>query len=128
MLRKVKRFSSRSYLTSVEKLEGEPIELKIERIVSNKEPISDGAPSIFTERKDGVVSAYNIRTDRFEVAAEAMDKVAGSIQAKRDSKAKAKAEKKVVNSDVKEAKVETKVVDIKSGDVSGAKSTEGGAK
>ena len=125
---KVKVFSGRSYLTSVEKLEGEPIELKIERIVSNKEPISDGAPSIFTERKDGVVSAYNIRTDRFEVAAEAMNKVAGSIQAKRDSKAKAKAEKKVANSDVKEAKVEAKVVDIKSGDVSGAKSTEGGAK
>jgi hypothetical protein len=125
---KVRVFSGRSYLTSVEKLEGEPIELKIERIVSNKEPISDGAPSIFTERKDGVVSAYNIRTDRFEVAAEAMDKVAGSIQAKRDSKAKAKAEKKASNSDVQEAKVEAKVVDIKSGDVSGAKSTEGGAK
>jgi hypothetical protein len=114
---------SKSGLTSVEKLEGEPIELKIERIVSNKEPISDGAPSIFTERKDGVISAYNIRTDRFEIAAEAMDKVAGSIQAKRDNKGK------VANSDVKEnkseAKVETKVVDLKGGDVSGAKSTEG---
>jgi hypothetical protein len=125
---KVRVFSGKSYLTSVEKLEGEPIELKIERIVSNKEPISDGAPAIFTERKDGVVAAYNIRTDRFEVAAEAMDKVSGSIQASRDNKAKAKDEKKVSNSDVKEAKVEAKVVDIKSGDVSGAKSTEGGAK
>lgn len=113
---------SKSKLTSVEKLEGEPIELKIERIVSNKEPITDGAPSIFTERKDGVVSAYNIRTDRFEIAAEAMDKVSGSIQAKRDNKAKAG---KVSNSDVKETKVDTKVVDIKGGDVSGAKSTEG---
>ena len=113
---------SKSRLTSVEKLQGEPIELKIERIVSNKEPISDGAPSIFTERKDGVVSAYNIRTDRFEIAAEAMDKVAGSIQAKRDNKGK------VSNSDVKEeVKKETKVVDIKSGDVSEAKSIEGKA-
>ena len=117
------RVPSKSSLTSVEKLEGEPIELKIERIVNNKEPISDGAPSIFTERKDGVVAAYNIRTDRWEVAAEGMDVVAKSIQAKRDNKGK------VANSDVKEeAKVETKVVDIKSGDVSGAKSTEGGAK
>jgi hypothetical protein len=117
---------NKSKLSSVEKLEGEPIELKIERIVSNKEPISDGAPSIFTERKDGVVSAYNIRTDRFEIAAEAMDKVAGSIQAKRDNKGQ---KAKVANSDVKEtkseAKVETKVVDLKGGDVSGAKSTEG---
>lgn len=113
---------SKSGLTSVEKLQGEPIELKIERIVSNKEPISDGAPSIFTERKDGVVAAYNIRTDRFEVAAEAMDKVAGSIQARRDNKGR------VSNSDVKEeVKKETKVVDIKSGDVSVAKSIEGKA-
>lgn len=117
------RVPSKSKLTSIEKLEGEPIELKIERIVNNKEPISDGAPSIFTERKDGVVAAYNIRTDRWEVAAEGMDVVSKSIQARRDNKGK------VANSDVKEeAKVETKVVDIKSGDVSGAKSTEGGAK
>jgi hypothetical protein len=116
---------SKSRLTSVEKLEGEPIEHKIERIVSNKEAISDGAPSIFTERKDGVVAAYNIRTDRFEVATEAMDKVAGSIQAKRDNKGKAA---KASGSDIKEeVKKETKVVDIKSGDVSGAKSIEGKA-
>jgi hypothetical protein len=116
------RVPSKSKLTSIEKLEGEPIELKIERIVNNKEPISDGAPSIFTERKDGVVAAYNIRTDRWEVAAEGMDVVSKSIQAKRDNKGK------VANSDVKEeAKVETKVVDIKSGDVSGAKSIEGKA-
>lgn len=117
--------ASKSQLSSVEKLEGEPIEWKIERIVSNKEPISDGAPSIFTERKDGVVSAYNIRTDRWEVATEAMDKVSASIQARRDGKGQVKS--KVSNSDVKETKKETKVVDIKSGNVSGAKSTEGKA-
>ena len=116
--------ASKSQLTSVEKLEGEPIEWKIERIVSNKEPISDGAPSIFTERKDGVVAAYNIRTDRFEIAAEAMDKVAGSIQARRDGKGQVK---KASNSDVKETKKEAKVVDIKSGNDSEAKSTEGKA-
>ena len=119
---------SKSKLTSVEKLEGEPIELKIERIVSNKEPISDGAPSIYTERKDGVVAAYNIRTDRFEIAADGMDLVAKNIAAKRDAKAKAKASGSDVKEDSnKEVKKETKVVDIKSGDVSGAKSIEGKA-
>lgn len=113
--------ASKSQLTSVEKLEGEPIEWKIERIVSNKEPITDGAPSIYTERKEGVISAYNIRTDRWEIASEAMDKVAGSIQAKRDAKGK------VANSDVKEeGKKDTKVVELK-GKVSEAKSTEGKA-
>mgnify|MGYP001282734945 CR=1 FL=1 len=112
---------SRSQLSSVEITEGEPIEHKIERVVSNKEPITDGAPSIFTERKDGVVSAYNIRTDRWEVATEAMDKVSGSIQAKRDAKGK-------VSKPKEESKSETKVVDLKVDNVSEAKSTEGGKK
>ncbi len=76
----------KSSLKSVETIEGETIEQKIERIVTNKEPIKDGAPEIFTERKDGVIAAYNIRTDRFELAAEAMDKVTRSREAKRDSK------------------------------------------
>ena len=43
--------------------------------MENKEPIDDGAPVIYTARKDGVDPAYNIRTDRFELAAEMMDKV-----------------------------------------------------
>lgn len=77
----------RSMLTNVELLEGEPIEHKIERIVSNKEPITDGAPDIFTERKDGVISAYNIRTDRWEIAQEGMSLVERNMQVKRDSKA-----------------------------------------
>jgi len=111
----------KSQLKSVEVVEGEPIEHKIERVVSNKEPITDGAPSIFTERKEGVISAYNIRTDRWEVATEAMDKVSGSIQAKRDAKGK-------VSKPKEESKSETKVVDLKVDNVSEAKSTEGGKK
>jgi hypothetical protein len=75
----------RSQLTSVELVEGETIEQKVERLVQNKEPIKDGAPEIFTDRKDGVQAAYNIRTDRFEIAAEAMDKVHKSTVAKRDN-------------------------------------------
>lgn len=65
-------------------IEGESIELKVRRLVQNKEPIKDGAPLIYTERKDGVGAAYNIRTDRWELAAEAMDKVTKSKIAKRD--------------------------------------------
>ena len=62
--------------------EGETIEQKINRVVNNKEPITDGAPIIYTERKAGVQPAYNIRTDRFEIAIEAMDKVAKTNLAK----------------------------------------------
>lgn len=58
--------------------EGETIETKIERITTNNEPITDGAPIIYMERKDGVQAGYDIRTDRFEVAVEAMDYVTKS--------------------------------------------------
>lgn len=55
--------------------EGEYIEEKVRRITESGEPIGDGAPIIFTERKDGVNPAYNIRTDRWEVAQNAMEQV-----------------------------------------------------
>jgi hypothetical protein len=73
-------------LESEERVEGETIEQKIERIVNNNEPITDGAPIIYTERKEGVKAEYNIRTDRWEIAAEAMDKVQANIAAKREEK------------------------------------------
>ena len=43
--------------------------------MDEKEPITDGAPIIYTPFKEGVKPEYNIRTDRWEVAIEAMDKV-----------------------------------------------------
>ncbi|AXH77766.1 MAG: hypothetical protein [Microviridae sp.] len=67
---------------------GEPIEAKIRRIVSNKEPITDGAPLIYTDRKEGVQPDYNIRTDRWEAALDAMDKVSASKLAKREERHK----------------------------------------
>lgn len=67
-------------------IEGETIEMKIERIVNNKEPITDGAPIIFSERKDGVVPGHNIRTDRWEVAIDAMDAVSKAHVAKREAR------------------------------------------
>lgn len=73
----------KSQLKSIEKFEGETIEMKVTRILSNKESIKDGAPEIFTERKDGVLPGYNIRTDRFEIACDAMDKVHRDALAKR---------------------------------------------
>jgi hypothetical protein len=64
--------------------QGERIEQKIQRIVNNKEPITDGAPIIYTERKDGVRPEYNIKTDRWEVAIDAMDVVSKTNTAKRE--------------------------------------------
>lgn len=78
----------RSTIKGIEVIEGETIEKKIERIVHNGEPITDGSPEIFTARKDGVPAAYNIRTDRWEIAAEALNSISGSIDAKRENKGK----------------------------------------
>lgn len=61
--------------TNYEYQEGESIENKVQRITENNEPITDGAPIIYTNRNDGVLPAYNIRTDRWEIAQQAMEAV-----------------------------------------------------
>ena len=65
----------KKYLAVDNSYEGETLEQKIERLIQNKEPLEGSAPLTYTEKKDGVQPQYNIRTDRFEIAAEAMDKV-----------------------------------------------------
>lgn len=52
---------------------GELIQTKLERITKNNEPITDGAPLVYTERKDGVRPEFNVKTDRFDLAIDATD-------------------------------------------------------
>jgi hypothetical protein len=51
---------------------GEPIENKIKRALENGEPIEDGSELIFTERQEGVQHEYNIRSDKWEMAIDAI--------------------------------------------------------
>lgn len=67
----------------VELIEGERIEEKVRRLTDEKSPINDGAPLIFTERKDGILPAYDIRTDRWDIAQKAMEENMKAISAKR---------------------------------------------
>ena len=60
-------------LKSIEIYEGESIETKCARVLQDKEPITDTAPIIYTAKEDGVLPAYNIRTDRFDIAMDAYD-------------------------------------------------------
>lgn len=57
--------------------EAEPREVKLRKIISGEtSSMEDGVfPTIYTEKKDGVRPEYDIRTDRFEVAIDAMDKI-----------------------------------------------------
>ena len=68
-------FFPRPPKTNYEYQVGESIETKVRRITENNEPITDGAPIIYTSREDGVLPAYNIRTDRWDIAQAAMDAV-----------------------------------------------------
>lgn len=55
--------------------EAEGLEQKLRRMTENKEPITDEVETVFTNKKDGVMPAFDIRTDRWEVAQKAMGKV-----------------------------------------------------
>lgn len=74
-------------------LEGETIENKIKRITQNNEPISDGAPIIYQERKAGVEPQYDIRTDRYEIALDAMSVVHKTKLSQREERQKQRDDK-----------------------------------
>ena len=69
------KFYPKPIKTDYEFQNGERIETKVKRITENNEPITDGAPIIYTNRDDGVLPAYNIRTDRWDIAQQAMEAV-----------------------------------------------------
>ena len=64
---------SKTSIRRTEQYKGETIEQKIRRVVNNKEPITDGAPLTYTDRKDGVLPEFNPRADRWEEAIGATD-------------------------------------------------------
>lgn len=55
----------------------EPREVKLRKIINGESNnVEDGVfPTIYTEKKDGVRPEFDIRTDRFEVAIDAIDKI-----------------------------------------------------
>ena len=57
--------------------QAEPREVKLRKKINGEaNNMEDGVfPTIYTEKKDGVQPEFDIRTDRFEVAIDAMDKI-----------------------------------------------------
>jgi hypothetical protein len=55
---------------------GERIEERVNRMLYSGESIGDGAPLIYTDRRKGVQPEFNIRTDRFEMALDAINGIA----------------------------------------------------
>lgn len=54
------------------------LEEKITALLATNSPIESISPLIYTDRKDGVMPEYNIRTDRMEIALDVADKIASS--------------------------------------------------
>lgn len=71
------RYRNANNLFANETYEGEDIHQKIDRILTTDQPIQEdpNLQKIYTKRKDGVIDALNIRTDKWDLALEAMDNV-----------------------------------------------------
>ena len=54
---------------------GETLIKKIQRILDENEPLTDGAPMIYTPKQAGVREDCNVRTDKWALAMDAMDRV-----------------------------------------------------
>lgn len=67
---------------SIEGDKGQSIESQLRDIMNNETTtgITETSPIIYTERKDGVLPEYNIRTDVWEIAREAMGTVSGKYR------------------------------------------------
>lgn len=85
MIRKPIKGIGRSTIIVRTQYEAEPLEVKLRRKMKGgkvDEDEEDGKTwaIAYTEKKDGVKPEYDIRTDRFEIAREAMEKIEKGIQ------------------------------------------------
>ena len=67
-------------------LDGQTIETQIARAMSVNEPIDNSSPLQFTKRADGVLPDFDIRSDKWQIAQNAMTAVADKIRQNRTKK------------------------------------------
>lgn len=65
----------KSQILCNEDYEGQSIERMIEKFLNEGTPIESISPTIYTLRSEGVRPEYDIRTDKWEIAQEAMGRV-----------------------------------------------------
>lgn len=54
---------------------GETLIKKCQRILDEGEPLTDGTPMIYTPKQAGIKPECNVRTDKWDIAMKAMDRV-----------------------------------------------------
>ena len=62
-------------ITKNDSYEAEPLEVKLRRATEEKFFNDTATTEIYTEKSKGVIPEYDIRTDRFELAQAAMEKL-----------------------------------------------------
>lgn len=70
-----KNIFKKSTIFCNESVEGETLEDMIKRLKNNKETISEEKEMTYTDRGDGVMASTDVRTDKWDVAIEARDKI-----------------------------------------------------
>lgn len=73
-----------SPIKGIKTYKGQSIERMIEEATTQNTPIEKASPIIYTEKKEGVIADYDIRTDRWAIAQEAREKMTASRIAKRN--------------------------------------------
>jgi hypothetical protein len=81
---------------------GETLENKIERILENKEGITEVSERIYGTREEGVIPSTNIRSDRWDAAVDAMDAANMSKIAKREARTNQSKKAETVGEQAKE--------------------------
>lgn len=78
----ISRAKFKSSISLNEEREGEPLEIKVTRMLNNGENLTETSIEIFTPYEVGVLAGHDIRTDKWEHAIDAMDKVSKTRLAK----------------------------------------------
>lgn len=68
--------------------EADTLETTVKKMLENGEPIGDLVNMEYTERKDGVRPEFNVRTDKMDLAMEAMSVADKTHKAKRAERMK----------------------------------------
>ena len=74
---------TKTTLSINESYEGETIEKRIARMTENNEPITDASPQLYTERKEGVIREFDVRSDKFDNLMELTTKASKEHREKR---------------------------------------------
>lgn len=107
LYRNIERTTVESTGVKTDEYIGESLEEKIRRVTETNQPIEAISQMIYTERKDGVLPAYDIRTDKWDIAQQAMTTI---CNANRERREKNKVDKQAADSEVnvqKESKLDS---------------------